>query len=126
MNNKSSIFYNKQCWSILVNIFWNIHYPHLVISHLSWCAKLGVMRHCTEQTVEFEIEKWSVRLWLNGTENDTEVLVKQFVEWYSSSGDQTQETMVEWFESNASNLNAVQVKNIGNPSFGLMIYTVAF
>lgn len=85
---------------------------------------------CIESTIDFEIDGWCLRLWINQinipeNHQPERKIVNEIFKWYNKAGEQTIMSMIKYLEK-IPNVNAIQVRSTGNPCFGTMVYTVPF
>lgn len=52
--------------------------------------------------------------------------MNKFFKWANETGYQSINSVIEYLHRNVPNVNAIQVRMLGNPTFGTMVYTVPF
>ena len=91
----------------------------------------GYKYHCIESTIDFDVSGLQVRLWINKDrvplDHDSERrIMNKFFRWASEQSHQSINSVIDYLQKNVPNVNAIQVRLVGNPTFGTMVYTVPF
>lgn len=86
---------------------------------------------CIESTVDFDLQGLEIRIWINEErlprDHSTGIrAANKLFKWANEQSYLSTNSMIDYIEKEVPNVNAIQVRQKGNPTFGTVVYTVPF